>query len=314
MQMLSGNPAVHTGKRKLSGGFRKNSFLYILILPSVILTFIFAYLPMPGILAAFKDYDLFRGLYASPWVGLKHIKEIFQVPELLNSILNTFQLSVLTILIGFPAPIILALLLNELKNGIFKRTVQTISYLPHFLSWISVVGIIYALFAPYGPVNDVRIMLLGENTERVMFLSKQNLFIPFVLLAGVWKEVGWGTIVYLAALTSIDPQLYEAAVMDGAGKIKQMIYITLPGIKVTAVILLIFNLGTLFKSNFELVYGLQNAYINYDVISTIVYTRGIQQGNISMAAALGFMEGLVAFVLTVVSNTISKKVSDIGIW
>ncbi|MFD0674064.1 ABC transporter permease [Cohnella sp. GCM10027633] len=293
---------------------RKNSFGYMLMLPSVALTFIFAYLPMPGIIAAFKDYNMFVGLWGSPWAGMEHIREIFETPMLRQAIYNTLELSVLTILVGFPAPIILALMINEVKDGLFKRSVQTLSYLPHFLSWIAVVGLAYSFFDQYGPLNDLKLMLSGGEGERIMFLSKQELFLPVLLLLSVWKEVGWGTIVYLAAITTIDPSLYEAAKIDGANRWKQHRYITLPGLKMTAILLLIFTLGTLFASNFELVYGMQNAFISYDVISTVVYSSGIQQGDYSMAAAVGFLQGLVALALTVGANSIAKRTSGISIW
>ncbi|HEY5585773.1 MAG TPA: ABC transporter permease subunit [Ruminiclostridium sp.] len=300
--------------KKNSNSFKKNYFAYMLMLPAIVLTFIFAYLPMPGILAAFQDYNIFKGLLDSPWVGMKHIKEIFQIPLMWGSIINTVKLSVLTIVVSFPAPIILALMINEVKNGIYKRTVQTLSYLPHFLSWIAVVGLTYSFLDQYGPLNDLLILVFGVDTERAMFLSKQEIFVPVLLILSVWKEIGWGTIVYLAAITSIDPMLYEAAYIDGANRFKQHYYITLPGMKQTTVLLLIFTLGSLFGSNFELVYGMQNAFIDFDVISTVVYSSGIQQGNYSMAAAIGFTQGLVAFLLTFFANQISKKVSQISIW
>lgn len=302
------------GKKNRRNSFKMNYYLYLLLLPSVVLTFIFAYLPMPGILAAFMDYNMFHGLWKSPWVGLKHVREIFEIPMLSKSVINTVELGVLNIIAGFPAPIILALLINEVKHSLFKRTVQTISYLPHFLSWISVVGLAYSLLDIYGPLNDLRALILGEGAERVMFLSKQELFLPSLLLLSIWKEVGFGTIVYLAAITSIDPMLYEAAYIDGAGKFKQLIYVTLPGIMQTTVIMLIFTVGNLLQSNFELVYGMQNAYIDFEVISTVVYITGIKQGNYSMAAAVGFVNGLVAFALTLSANKISKKVAQISIW
>lgn len=289
-------------------------FGYLLLLPSIALTLVFAYLPMPGLVAAFQDYNMFLGFWNSPWVGLKHFREIFEVPKLWGSIINTLKLSVLTIIVGFPAPIILALMINELKNGLYKRSVQTLSYLPHFLSWIAVVGLFYSFLDVYGPLNDLRVNMLGPETERIMYLSKQELFLPFLLLLSVWKEVGWGTIVYLAAITSIDPHLYEAARIDGANRFKQTLYITLPGLKETAIILLLFTLGRLFASNFELVYGMQNAYIDFDVISTVIFSSGIQQGNYSMAAAVGFAEGLVALLLIIGANHLSKKVSGVSIW
>lgn len=301
-------------KKKNPSSFKKYSFAYLLMLPAVVLTFIFAYLPMPGILSAFQDYNMFLGLMKSPWVGLKHIREIFEVPLMWGSIVNTLKLSVLSILVSFPAPIILALMINEVRSVAYKRTVQTLSYLPHFLSWIAVVGLAYSFFDQYGPLNDFLVRILGADTERIMFLSKQELFVPILLLLGVWKDVGWGTIVYLAAITAIDPMLYEAAYIDGASRFKQHLYITLPGMKQTAVLLLIFTLGSLFGSNFELVYGMQNAFIDFNVISTVVYSSGIQQGNYSTAAAVGFTQGLVAFILTFFANKISKKVSEISIW
>lgn len=293
---------------------KKDFFLYILLLPALILTFIFAYMPMPGLVTAFQDYDVFKGIMKSPWVGFNHIIEIFNTPMFVQSIWNTLKISVLCIIIGFPMPIIFALLLNELKDGLFKRTVQTVSYLPHFLSWISVIGIISTLFALYGPINDIRVQLLGQNVDRILILAKQELFIPNILLLTVWKDTGWGSIIFLAAISSINPQLYEASVMDGAGKLKQMIYITLPYLMPTAMILLILRLGFLFASNFELIYGLQNPFINFEVISTVVFKSGIQQGNYSMASALGFVQGVVAFILVFISNKASKKISGIAVW
>ncbi|QGQ95001.1 sugar ABC transporter permease [Paenibacillus psychroresistens] len=305
---------VQRSKKKWIKNFKKSYFAYLLMLPSIVLTLIFSYFPMPGILVAFQDYNMFKGILHSPWVGMQHIIEIFQVPLLYNSIINTFILSVLTIIVGFPAPIILALMINEVGNGLFKRSVQTLTYLPHFLSWIAVVGLVYSFMDVDGPLNDLKLLLFGSDSGREMFLSKQSLFLPFLLLLSVWKEVGWGTIVFLAAITSIDPSLYEAARIDGANRFKQHLHITWPGMKITAVIMLIFTLGTLFGSNFELVYGMQNAYIDFPVISTVVYSSGIQQGNYSTAAAVGFVQGLVAFLLIIVANKISKKVSGISLW
>lgn len=294
--------------------FKRSYFAYLLMLPSIALTLTFSYLPMPGILVAFQDHNIFAGIWDSPWVGLKHIYAIFEVPMLRDAVINTLMLSLLTILVGFPAPIILALLMNELRVGLFKKSVQTLSYLPHFLSWIAVVGLAYSLFDIDGPINDLKIMLMGEDTERTMFLSNQTLFVPLLLLLSVWKEIGWGTIVYLAAITSIDPSLYEASKIDGANRFRQTLHITLPGLKTTAVILLIFTMGTLFGSNFELVYGMQNPFIDFPVISTVVFSSGIQQGNYSTAAAVGFVEGLVAFTLIIAANKIAKKVSKISIF
>jgi putative aldouronate transport system permease protein len=263
---------------------------------------------------AFQDYKIFGGIFGSPWVGLKHIIDIVRLPALSNAVLNTLLLSSLTLITSFPAAIVLALLFNELKVGLFKKTVQTISYLPYFLSWISVIGIAGSFLAIYGTINDLRVGLMGADTERIMFLSKQEMFVPLLILLTLWKEVGWNSIIYLAAISSIDIQLYEAAKMDGANRLQQTWHITLPCIKPTIIILLIFSMGSLFSNNFELVYGMQNPFIKFDVISTIVYSRGIVQANYSMAAAIGFMQGLISFLLVYISNKVAKAVSEIYIW
>jgi putative aldouronate transport system permease protein len=293
---------------------KKDYFLYLMLLPAIIVTFVFAYLPLPGILVAFQDYDIFLGPFKSHFVGLKHIVEIFRLPGITTAIWNTLYIGILTLVFTFPMPLILALLFNELKDGIFKRITQTISYLPHFISWISIIGIISSLFAMYGPVNDIRVLLLGPDAERLMFLGEKAFFIPNVISLSLWKETGWGSVLFLAAISSIDYSLYEAAYIDGAGRFKQMLHITLPGIMPTTVMLLIFKLGGLFASNFELIYGLQNPYIDFEVISTVVFKSGIQQGSYSLATAVGFMQGLVAFLLTAMANKFAKVVSNISIW
>ena len=311
---------VRSGKTLLaSGSLRVQSFfnktlIYLLMLPALIITFVFSYLPMPGIIMAFQDYNIFKGILGSPWAGFKHFIDIVKLPALSQAVGNTVVLSVLTLAISFPSAIILALLFNELKVGIFKKAVQTISYLPYFLSWISVIGIAITFLSIYGTVNDIGVAIFGEDTKRMMFLSKQGLFIPILITLTLWKEVGWNSIIYLAAISSLDVQLYEAAKIDGATRLQQAWHITLSGIKPTIIILLIFQMGNIFRSNFELVYGMQNPYINYDVISTIVYKRGIQQANYSMAAAVGFFEGLISFLLVFIANKIAKKTSEVYIW
>ena len=264
--------------------------LYLFLAPAVIIVFIFSYLPMTGLVIAFQDFDVFKGLFGSEWIGFENIRKIFETPMFLRAIGNTLKLSVLTLLVGFPFPVIFALLLNEIKMSFFKRTFQTISYLPYFLSWIAVVGITYSMMSVYGVINDIMEMIYGTGYERIMFLSKQQLFVPMILILSVWKSFGWDSIIYLSAITSIDQQLYEAAEVDGANKWQQIIHVTLPGIIPTAVIVLIFNLGNLFKSNFELIYRLQNPFIDYDVISTVIYKSGIQNGDYSMSTAMGFVD------------------------
>lgn len=310
-KVMERKPGKRTFKETLHKMY-KDRHLYFLLLPALLVTFFFAYCPMPGLVMAFKDFSIYKGIWGSDWVGFENIQKIFTQSKFTIAIWNTLKVSVLNLLITFPAPIILALMINELKGGLFKRFVQTASYLPHFLSWISVVGLIQLMFSRDGLFNDFRIALGAE--QRISFLGEQDLFIWFILGTMLWKEVGWGTVVHLANLSSINPDLYEAAEIDGAKHLQKLWYITLPHMIPTVMILLIFKMGTLFSSNFDLIYGLQNPYIDFEVISTIVYRTGIQGGNYSMSTAIGFMEGMVALLLVVVSNWISKKVSGSGLW
>ncbi|MBO9608731.1 MAG: sugar ABC transporter permease [Paenibacillaceae bacterium] len=319
MKVLSTKEKSPGGLSAPTGSWRwrqakRDKYLYLLLVPAVVFVFVFAYMPLPGILVAFKDYDVFKGFWGSSWIGLKHIREVFELPTMTQAIGKTVLISTLTLLVCFPAPIVLALLLNELRRQLFKRIAQTLLYLPHFLSWISVIGIAYAFYSIYGPLNDLRLWLFGADTERVMFLSQPGFFVPNVLMLSLWKETGWSTIIFLAAIASVDPQLYEAAYMDGAGKFKQILHVTLPCILPTVMIMLIFQLGGLFQSNFELIYGLQNPYVNMEVISTVIYKQGIQQGAYALSTALGFIQGLIALVLTAGANLISRKLTSTGIW
>lgn len=290
----------------------KDRHLYMLLLPALLLTLFFNYCPMPGLIMAFEKFNIYDGFLGSPWVGFDNIRKIFTQSKFTTAIWNTLMISLLKLVINFPAPVILALLINELKHVKFKKFVQTASYLPHFLSWMSVVGLVQLLFGRDGLINDFRVAT--GAAERVAFLAQQELFMWFVLLVPLWKEIGWGTVIHLANLSSISPELYEAAEVDGATRLQKLWYITLPHMLPTVTILLIFQMGTLFNSNFELIYGLQNPYIDFEVISTIVYQTGIQSGNYSMATAIGFTQGIVALLLVGGANWISKKVSGNAIW
>lgn len=312
------NKGIKTGQQKLILGYRKQELkkftpVYLMMLPGIALVFIFSYLPMMGIVISFMDYDLIKG-FESDWVGFANFADLFAIPSFGKSIFNTLHISFLGLLISFPAPIVLALLLNEVRAKVFKRTVQTVSYMPYFLSWIAVVGISTSLFSIYGIVNDVRVALFGENTERIMFMAQQDFFVPNVILTSVWKNVGWNTIIYLAAVTSIDPSLYEAATIDGAGKFKQCIHITIPCISETIIILLVMQIGSMFNDNFDLIYGLQNPFIDFDVISTKIYKEGITQGAYDLATALGLFQGVLGLVLVSLANYTSKKINGYSIW
>jgi len=302
---------------------RKNPFVeakkywmvYLLILPAFAFTFIFSYIPIFGLSTAFKDYNIFEGFWASPWAshfGLGNIIKLLSNKPIMASVGNTLLLSTLNLAIGFPMPIVLALLVNELRVGVYKKTVQTVSYMPFFLSWITVVGLIVVFFGTYGPFNDV-FNLFNPARDRVLYLSEQKYFLPILLGANIWKTIGYNSIIYISAISSIDPQLYEAATVDGAGKWKQMVHITLPGLSMTMVVLFVLSIGGLLASNFELVYGLLNPHVSFEVIDTVIYKQGLLGRNYSMGTALGFTRGMIALFLVLGTNYISKKINKISI-
>lgn len=291
----------------------RQKLLFVLIAPAIILTIIFSYVPMVGIKMAFQDYNIYMP-EASEWIGFKNFIDIFTIKEFTDGIKNTVIISLLNLLICFPAGIVFALLLNEIKNTVYKKVIQTVSYLPHFLSWISVIGIVTSLFSEYGIINDLLVTLTGGAHERTMYLAEQWFFIPNVIILSLWKGVGWGSIVFLAAITGIDQSLYEAAKVDGASRLRQVWSITIPGILPTIMIMLLWQLARLFGDNFELIYGLQNPFVNVEVIGTIVYKNGIAGGNYQMTTAFGLMQGIVNFAFLMVANYISKKGTDVGIF
>jgi len=298
---------------------KKYYLIYVMILPAFVSVLVFSYFPMPGIIVAFQDFNIFKGFFGSPWAkdfGLYHFKQVFAIGgPFFKAITNTLYLNILGLAIGFPVPIILALLLNELQIPWFKRITQSISYLPYFLSSIIVIGLVMNIYDTYGPINELRILFSGPETERANYLMRQDLFVPTQLFIGVWQGAGWGSILYLAAIAGVDQSLYEAAAIDGAGHFKRVIHITLPTILPTATMVLLFSVGGIVASgSFDYVYGLQNPFIEFEVISTIVFKRGIGQGQYSVTTALGLMQGVIAFLITFVVNRISKALSDISIF
>ena len=303
-------------KNSFWSGIKKHKFLMLLLLPSVILVFIFCYLPMLGLVMAFQDYDIIEGIMGSRFVGFENFEKIFTMQKFLKAIKNTVVYSGANLISGTPLPIILALLFNELKNQKFKKVVQTVSYLPYFLSWISVIGMFYAFFATDGPYNSFMKILAGENYTPVNILMESKNFLGIIFWSNQWKNIGWSSIIFLAAIAGIDPSLYEAAYIDGCGKIKQMRYITLPSIMPTIAIVFIMSTASLATSNFEQVFGFQNLYIQEEteVINTLVYRQGILNGNYSLSTAFGLAQGVVSFGLVFISNLIVKKASGIGIW
>lgn len=294
----------------------RNKLAYVMLLPAIILVLVLCYFPFFGIILAFKDFDIIKGIINSPWVGLANFKAIFVQEEMLSAIKNTLVYGLTILFLGFPFPIILAILFNELKNLRLKKIYQTISYMPYFLSWISIVGLIYTFFSLEGPYNTMMASIFGAGYEPENILFNSKYFLPIIFLSHIWKSVGWSSVIFLAAIAGIDPTLYEAATVDGCGKFRQIIHITLPGIKATAIIVFIMNLGTLFNMNFEQVYALQNVYTQpyTETINTLIYRQGIENGKYSMATAFGLAQGLVTIVILLTSNFFSKKLFDIGLW
>jgi putative aldouronate transport system permease protein len=270
---------------------------------------------MLGSVIAFQDYSPFLGIKGSEWVGFKHFRTIFDDPEVIRVLWNTLYLSFLQIVFAFPAPIVLALMLNEVRNQVYKRLIQTVVYMPHFLSWVIVVGIFIIFFRGDGLINHFLQVAFGIG-EPIGFLTNLEYFRPLFVLQVIWKEVGWGTILFLAALAGINPDLYEAAIVDGASRWRQIWHITLPGIRSTIVILLILRLGHVLDSGFEQVFLMQNSFnkVISNVLDTYVYYKGIEQSNYSFATAVGLFKGVVGLILVVGGNRLAKKFGEQGIY
>lgn len=307
---------VNIPKKGLWHNLSINRTAYLLILPALFLVLLLCYLPFGGLLLAFKDYNIVDGILGSPWVGFNNFVECFTQPNMLIAMKNSFVYGMVLQFLGMPFPILLALLFNEIRSIHFKKVVQTVSYLPHFLSWITVVGLFTSLFSLEGTFNSILKSIIGDSYEAVNILYNAKNFLPVIFWTHIWKSIGWSSVIFLAAITGIDPSYYEAAAIDGCGKFKQAIYITLPSIKNTILIVFIMSLGSLFNTSFEQVYGFQNVYIQQetDTINTLVYRLGIQNGKYSLATAFGLAQGLVAVALLLISNAVSKKMFKVSVW
>jgi len=300
--------------RQLLKSYYKYRYLLLMLLPGMIYYLLFKYGPMYGLVVAFKDYRLMDGIMASPWVGLKYFKIVFGTTEFWTVFRNTLIISTYKLIVGFPAPIILALLLNEISNTRFKKTIQTITYMPHFLSWVVLSGILINFLSPsIGPINA---LLRALGMDPIFFVADPQWFRSMIVATSVWKEVGWGSIVYLAALANVNVELYEAAVLDGAGKLKQVIHITIPSIAPMIIIMLIFAIGGIVNDDFDQILNLYNpiVYSVGDVFSTYVYRMGLQNALYSFSTAAGLFRNVIAFTLIVVTNYMSRKFSEYGLW
>lgn len=295
-------------------GYRKHWPLALMFLPIIIYYIVFHYVPMYGITLAFKDFKIGLGIFASPWVGIKHFERLLNLPAFTRAFRNTVIISLMKLVFGFPLPIILALILNEVRHLKFKKVVQTVSYLPHFLSWVVLAGMFMQLLSPStGLVNYI----LGYfNIDPIFFLGNNQWFRTTIILTDIWKGIGWSSIIYLAAISGISPSLYEAAICDGANRFMRMLYITLPCILPTITILLILNVGGILSAGFDQIFNLYNSavYETGDIIDTYVYRIGLESMQYSLSTAVGLFKNLIGFVLVITTNFISKKLTDSGIW
>ena len=314
MELGSVKPLENRLSDKIRKEISQNKYLYLMALPVLAYYLLFHYGPMYGAVIAFKNFDVSKGIWGSPWVGFKYFKEFFQSYYFGRLLKNTFLLSFYQLLWGFPAPILFALLLNEIGNRGFKRTIQTATYLPHFISTVVVCGLIHDFFAWDGVITSLYTLFGGEATN---FLSQPQYFRGIYVGTGIWQEMGWGAIIYLSALSGIDTQQYEAAIIDGAGRFKQLLHVTLPGIMPTIIIMLILRIGQVMSIGFEKIILLYNpnTYETADVISSFVYRKGLGESfQFSYTSAIGLFNSLINFVLLISANWFSKKVSDTSLW
>lgn len=309
----NGNDIKAKRNNSIVRNIKRDYLLYILLLLPIAYIIIFKYAPIYGILMAFQDYNIFEGISGSKWVGFDVFKFIFQQDSFYRALKNTLVLNFLDLVSGFPAPIILAILLNELRHERFKKVTQTIIYLPHFLSWVIIGGMVYLIFSSNGLANNALSNLGFPNIE---FLSQKNSWLIMYVFIGIWQNAGWGTIIYLASITGINKELYEAADVDGCSRLRKIWHITLPGIKPTIIMLLILQIGRMVSIGFDRPFVIGNSLVSEysDVISTFVYRVGIGSGDFSQATAVGLFQSIVGVVFLVTANYVAEKFGEQGIW
>ncbi|MDQ0916974.1 putative aldouronate transport system permease protein [Paenibacillus sp. V4I5] len=294
--------------------WQRDKWLYLLLLPGVLYFLVFKYIPMWGVVLAFKNYQPFLGFMKSDWVGMEHFRNFFQNPDFVKLLRNTLLLSLYNLIFFFPAPIILALLLNEVRIALYKKAIQTLIYIPHFISMVIVASISYVFLTTEGGV--VNGLLQQFTGQKINFLADPEWFRPIIILQTIWKECGFGTIIFLAALAGVDAEQYEAAIVDGANRWRQLWHITLPSIKSTIVILLILRMGDVLENGFEQIYLMTNALNREvaDVFDTYVYLMGITQGAFSYSTAVGLFKSLVGVFLVFTSNYLARRFGQSGIY
>lgn len=302
-------------RRKWLKKFYTQRHLQTMALLGVVWMIIFNYIPMYGVIIAFKEFDIIRTISEAPWVGLEHFREFLEDDILVDVIKNTLGISFFKLLIGFPLPIIFALFLNEIRSIRYKKFVQTISYLPHFLSWVVLGGILATWLADVGIINNI-LLTLHVIKEPITYLAEPSYFWTIIISSDLWKELGWSAIIYLAAISSISPEMYEAATIDGAGRFQKMWYITLPSIKSTISILFILAVSGVLNSNFDQVLVLRNSLNDSasNVIDYYVYQTGILSGRYSYSTAINLLKSVIALMLLLISNKITKKLNDTSLF
>lgn len=309
--MQLANQEIAFFKKNKESKFQKilsQKYLQLMVLPGIIWMIIFNYIPMTGIIIAFKNFKITKPISAAPWVGLEHFRELFNDPNFGSIMINTLGISLLKLIIGFPLPILFAILLNEVRKAKFKKAVQTISYLPHFISWVVLGGLLITWLSETGMINEV-LVSLGIIKHPIAFLADPKYFWGLTVISDTWKELGWSAIIYLAAISGIDQQMYEAATVDGANKFQKIINITLPAIKGTIAIMFILAVANMLSSNFDQIFILKNVLnaSSSEVIDTYVYQMGMRSGRYSYATAVGLFKSIIAMILLVTANFTTKK-------
>jgi putative aldouronate transport system permease protein len=303
-----------THLQKVGDHLKREWQLYVMLIPTILWLLIFLYKPMYGLQIAFKDYSIFRGIGGSPWIGFEHFEALFSNDQFLRALKNTVIISFYSLLFGFPVPIILALMFNEILHQTFKKTAQTIVYLPHFISSVIIAGIVITAFSPSAGIVNTALGWFG--IDPIYFLTKPEWFRPIFVGTGIWQEAGFQSIVYLAAIAGISPTLYESAVVDGASRWQMIWKITIPSIMPTIIIMLIIRIGNILEVSFEMIILLYQpaTYETADVVNTFIFRQGLQGGRYDFAAAAGLFNAVVAFILVMTANAISRRYSRTSLW
>lgn len=307
-------PAAPSKLKRLGKEIYKNRYLYLLALPGLLFFLLFKYVPMFGVVIAFQKYSPFTGVLHSDWVGFEHFKRFFSNPDFLILFRNTLGINLLNLVLYFPLPIIVSLFLNELRSNTYKKFVQTVVYMPHFLSWVIISGLTYLLFAKGdGLINKIIETLGGDKID---VLTNPHTFWIMIVIQSIWKEAGWGTIIFLAAIASVDPGLYEAARIDGAGRMRQIWHVTLPAIRGVVIVMLILRMGQMMDVGFEQILLMYNGAVSNvaEVFDTYVYTVGVKQGQFSYSTAAGLFKSVVGLTLVILSNKLAKKFGQDGVY